>query len=235
MFNVLAGYVLPTESVRNYFVDRGFPAGVADRGKGLKAQPWCGVRPQEIERARGAAAVPREAIRDGSLIWARWLLSHPGYVTRQAYRDIDCVLGQSFGNSPVWKPISAPTDVEAFPKPGDQVLTIQTEPIRAAPSDFVPVRARFWVALVAAVSLLGIWVKRREPHLLMAVFLVSAGLMNAIASYFSDLWEPGEMMRHALVGSVLFNVGFVIVLLSGVQVVVDARQAATAPSVSPEE
>ena len=219
--NIVVGFVLPSEPVRQFFVKRGLPASIAERGASFVSQPWCSADIQRIIEYRVAAAIPERELKKASRIYALWLATHPGYVLEHAYEDVECILGQSFGSSGALGPFKSATQDVLFTYPGDKVITIQQGARRLAPSDFVGVKARLWLALAAA-AVLGVSLARgRRGYEAPSLLLVLGGLSNAVASYFADLWQTSEMMRHALVGSVLFNVGFVVSCFSVVALLMD--------------
>ena len=53
------------------------------------------------------------------------------------------------------------------------------------------------------------WWKTRAEGLAAALFVTYIGMGNAVLSYFADMWEPSEMLRHAAIGAVLFDTGIV--------------------------
>lgn len=225
--NLLVGFVVPTPPVRDFFLARGLPPDLVERGRSFVRQPWCTADLERMQAYRAALeGVSYRDLRRASRTWMLWLATNPGYVLAQAYRDIDCILGQSFGRSApfhyLWK---STADTSTRP-PDGRFPAIQQGTRRLAPSDFVGVRTRFWTTLAAAAVLAASLRRRRRPHVMATLLLVAVGLSNAIAAYFSDLWEPSEMLRHAMLGSILFNVGFLACIVSTIALLLERRGSA---------
>jgi len=210
MKNLMVGFVLPNPAVSSFFVRHGMPASL-DGGATLKPQKWCSADIREMEQRLNRLEISDKQLKQASRIYAWWLLAHPGYVMRQALADRECILGQSVARER--------TSDALFTHPGDKVTTIQEGVVRLALSDYFGVSERLIAALSISCLFLAIYPVRRSVYMPMCVFLVTSGLADAVSAYFSDLWEPGEMIRHALIGAVIFNVGFLVSAVSLVEFV----------------
>ncbi len=205
--NILAGFVLPTPAVREYFQRRGMPSTIG-AGIELPTQPWCAAPATGVVANRDAARIPRTYLRQASRTYALWLVTHPWHVLRQTVADADCILGQSFTTSYALRFATLENaDVSVWVPFGGTVPTIQKVPRIMAPLEYLGPDRRLIVSLIASCILLVRLIVRRDRASAVIVFLVGTGLLNAVGGYFGDLWETNEMLRHALIGSVLFNVG----------------------------
>jgi len=223
--HIIAGFVLPDPEIRKNFTDMGMPETIG-LGFHLNSQPWCSANYQQILGGLYAMKIPMDFIKKAPNLYMRWLLSHPFYILKQSYNDLDCILGQSFTESPSFHFGKYPTSEVSFPRPGEKVITIQQGLSRISPSDFLGIRTKLVLAALCSAFLLIVLFKRRDAYISAPLFLVFSGVLNAVASYFSDLWEPSEMLRHAFIGSILFNVGVMISAISVVYFFICRRKKA---------
>ncbi len=213
--HVLAGFVLPHPAVADFFITRGMPANL-NKGIDLKPQEWCTVNYPQINENARLANIPDKYIYRASKIYALWLLSHPIYVMQQAFNDRDCILGQSYATSPSLLMMGAQTEEASYIRPGEKATAIQQGIIRIAPADFFDPKIKMMIALSLSVLFIFLYALKKNNYLAVSVFLIVSGFLNAVSSYFADMWSPSEMLRHAFIGSIIFNVGFVVSIIAAI-------------------
>lgn len=212
--NIMAGFVAPTDEVREYFIERGW----RDRDLGqhkLEAQPWCGADYIRIMTNAALLNMDEKELRKASVTYYIWLISHPSYVIQQGWKDRQCIIGQSFlsPNNSVWASLAQPTMDAEIIRPGSRVATIQQGASIAGPLDKVPTDAKiFAIPLLFLASAL-VFTRNKNVNLMRGTLISLLGASNAIACYFSDLWEPSEMLRHAIMGATLFDLGIVVSMI----------------------
>jgi ABC-type thiamin/hydroxymethylpyrimidine transport system permease subunit len=82
--------------------------------------------------------------------------------------------------------------------------------IKLSPMDYLP----FSVIIVVGLGYtIYFFVFARSRRMMLPLIFMAAGVSNAIVAFFGELWEPGEMARHAFVGSVLLHVGVCLAIL----------------------
>lgn len=211
--NIIAGFVLPNPDVRDFFVKH----SVLDANKDfimLNPQRWCSASYKEIIINKRTANFSEERLDIASKWYAIWLLTHPTYVLEQAFMDRECILGQSFAKSLPWQSASVRTMNSVSTRPGDKVVTIQQGVITIALQDIFSTDIKIVLGLGLCVLLLPACHTSARKYIIPSMMLLVTGLCTAISSYFADLWEPSEMLRHAFIGSVVFNFGFLMIILS---------------------
>lgn len=212
MEHILAGFVLPNAEVREFFARRGVPTKEIDLAS-LVPQDWCSATVAGVWANMQLAKIPAEELEKASSIYGRWLLSHMGYLLTQSFRDRECILGQSFARSPPLAFGKERTTEIAFPKVGSQVTAVQHGAKVIALQDHLSTDVKLGTTLGLLVLMLVARLQQLKDILGASAFVLAAGLLNAVSGYFGDLWEPNEMMRHAFVGSILFGVGFLMILI----------------------
>ena len=202
--DIFAGWVLPSPELREYFVAHGMPADLADAGSSLTPRDLGDIRNEEVIHARTMleqAPSIRGFFPHFGAIYRGYLLSHPGLVAGVVTRHAEMIFDQEG---------PGPTGFATSREDSWQVL-------RYAARFELP-EPRGWAALVVAVVIVfayaAVWLRSKfhDGSMLRGVsalplFLMATGALNAILSFFGDVWEPLEMSRHAFLGSIEVRLG----------------------------
>lgn len=207
--NIIIGTVLPTAEIREFFVANGMPPVLAELGKSFPLQPLDNPDYQfmsrQVLRVNGLLG---DFLFNVSAVYVKYLLLHPSYVLSNAYRHREIILGQYWGENGFGLPALGGGSEHVVP--GDKVTTLLPKPIKIAFVDYVGLDVKlifvgFYSCFVA------LFFRKRIAFLALALALV--GVQNALLGFFFDTWARNEMIRHAFIGSVVFNIGFALAVL----------------------
>jgi hypothetical protein len=213
MADLMAGAILPDPGMREFFAQRGMPPELVELGKTFQGWPLDafdvaqGTRQKEQLSAVGSAYLPQ-----AFPTYLAYLALHPGYLGTNLVKYRRLILDPFWGQDVFSS--AQPPDVRHAIQPGDAVVTISSlgsTPRRIALADHVPLDLK--LALMALYALAVAVLRARNPLAWAPVAFAVVGASNAAAGFFFCLWGRSEMIRHAFLGSVLFNVGFTLAVL----------------------
>jgi hypothetical protein len=203
MLNIISGFVLPNTTVSEYFVENGMPKLLAEKGVNFRPQKFSEVNITEMFGYRDVVKEFSGNFLDKSSgVYFKYILSNPFFVLDLFINNKNLILEQ-YWNKDGLGGYSKLGGVIFWPEPKSMVPAISQQPLKISPTDFIPVNFKI---IILAISTLVFFVKRNciSPQFL---FLSYLGIVYAVASFISDLWEPGEMARHSLIGGILFSLG----------------------------
>ncbi len=215
MAHIMTGFIIPNEAPRTFFFKNGWP-GRGLHYEGLHQENWCSANYINILRGEYKIKLSDEEVNWGRGLYIDWILQNPYYFLKTAISDRSCILGQSFTDSISLKFYEARAMVSSsasdrWVPPTSNVYSAGREIGRLY--DYIPLDARLIGALCFCAFLASISFKIKSLAYIDGVFICGLGVINAVASYFSDLWEPSEMLRHSMIGAVLFDVGLALMVM----------------------
>ena len=210
MANIIVGMVIGDSSRTEFFVSHGMPLSLATLERPQSLRDAAGLRAITDNRALvlGALASTRNVARaragtfirsQARLVYATYLVTHPGYVMQNLRESWYVMFDQWYG---------------ARPQPGGVRSAFEVSK-RLSAFDLIDIRT-FVLLSVLCLTVLCVlnpaaW---RNPLLQIGATLALAGVSNAIIGFHGDLWELSEMARHGWLGSTFLRLGAGIMLLS---------------------
>jgi hypothetical protein len=154
-------------------------------------------------------------LRKISITYYKWLISHPSFLILQGWKDRQCIIGQSFlrANNPAWASMAQATVDSEIITPGSRIATIQQGASIPGPLDYIQTDVKIIAIPLLFLASFVVFTINKNPNLMIGSLISLFGASNAIASYFSDLWEPSEMLRHALMGATIFDLGITVSII----------------------
>jgi hypothetical protein len=206
--NIMAGAVIPNDEMRAYFIQRGMSACPQILSAKPAPLPLGNIDYHEVDHIRGLVA---QASADPACysflmridsLYLGFLLTHPEYVVSNTWRYWRMIFDFRLVRD---RKSTAIKDIH----PGDMVPFVFGESLDLSPADYFP--PQVGVALFMSCFLLP-WL-RRDGSSWLPLFLALLGAGNALIGFFADVWSPGEMARHAAIGSVMLRVGLTLCAL----------------------
>lgn len=207
-WSTLSGLVLPTPDIRAYFVAHGMPQTLAAAGEAMPPQDLGNVNLVRLRQEQKIVfKIDPDFIIKTDRIYILYLITHPLYVINNTLKYHDMIFEQEVGAG---SPGLGTAPAYLHPLPTSTSPLIFPANLSLSPLDYVPFPIMLAFAVVYAVyAAFGV---RHLTMLLPLIFIVAGG-SNAILSFFGAFWEHSEMMRHAMIGSILFRIGFALSIL----------------------
>lgn len=211
--NILVGTILPDSQARDFFLRHGMPASVGklseafgqiDLNDGTAA--IMARRRQMFEATDGAKAF----LPDVDDIYVRYLLTHPSFIAE----DVSAY-SQDMFSGPLQIPVLGMRSKITRAASADSFPVTVPRSIRAAPMDSGLIS--LLATLLTPVCVAG-WFATRSRSAAAGLILTALGASNAVLSFMGDVWSTNELIRHALIGSLIMKVGLALCLISGVEV-----------------
>lgn len=148
---------------------------------------------------RGFIASQEEfLVREAKSAYVSFLVSHPAYVVGNIVQHADIMLNPSTPDQA--DDPTGPVMMPAYPRAFSVI-------------DYLPLT---WLVGLSFLATAALAAERRLFTGLggAGLFLVVAGMSNAVIAFHGDLWEVSEMERHCLIGSIVFKTGCGVLLLA---------------------
>jgi hypothetical protein len=212
MANVLSGHVLPSEPASEFFLRHGMPRALSDKSKEFEFQEYHSVDIQKMAGYRDIVLRSEQGfLKSAGSIYVLYMLDNFDYYIISAFKNRDLILGQRWNKNSLGGYGSLGYEV-FWPDPGIKLPPISMKGLSISPADAVGTDLK--LAVAAIVVILALFFKCKKILIFAAVGVV--GLGTAVISFYMDLWELGEMVRHAFIGAVLFNFGFLGMVLAAI-------------------
>jgi hypothetical protein len=224
--HILAGVVLPNPKINQYFLNHGMPAALSQAGKTMQVQPLGRVKLSQLApQVLTVNQLGTNFVRKVDKLYYSYLLLHPRYIINNTIQFHEMIFDQTFHSSNFLLSASDGAGLGAGPvylKPSPDTLAPLLFPtnIKLSPMDYLPFSVIIVVGLGYTIYFL---VFARSRRMMLPLIFMVAGVSNAILAFFGELWEPGEMARHAFVGSVLLHVGVCLAILFWADQFITAR------------
>ena len=232
MAHIITGFIIPNEAPRTFFFKNGWP-GRDLQYEGLHQENWCSANYINILRGEYKIKLSDEEVNWGRGLYMDWILQNPYHFVKSAISNRSCILGQSFTDSISLKYYEARVMLstsasDRWVPPASDVYVGGREIGRLY--DYIPLDLRLIGALFLCVFLVSISFNIKSLAYMDGVFVSGLGVINSVVSYFSDLWEPAEMLRHSMIGAVLFEVGLALMIVHALHFILVARAKLVYPA-----
>lgn len=215
--NILAGAVFANEDMRDFFSRHGMPTSFDAAAAQAKPQSLDAVDIDEINEVKkkmpSAEVESDEKKFLGGVggVYAMYFLTHPAYVIDNVARHWRLIFTQTMDlEATIDRGAFAKLGTRKFVRPGETTPFIAGASMRLSVADYIPpIVGAVLLALCALPPLL----RPRDMWSFVPLFLAAMGVVNAILGFFGDVWERGEMERHAFIGSAILRLGLILCLL----------------------
>ena len=202
--NIFVATILPDERITDYFIAHGLPEEFRQGTKAVKYQERGNVNNDEVIDGRVYFEKMgwRPYLFQIDYLYARFLITHPEYVLQNALKFRKLIFYQDATEMSgyVSQPI-ATSDRPITTRPNSPAPFVFGADWRLAVTDYIP------LVLLVVGGLGAAFVGGCRGGALWPAFLMALGAANAVLGFFGDLWQPSEMERHAMIGSVLLRTG----------------------------